>query len=230
MLTLTVALMGTVALAPDALELQAWLGSALALWCAPTLCAAHRASIKSKIGAAAARTMLVGALLLMVLFGSFLWMYRAQFRGALLTKPGQFARAQGTITTSELVYQSGGSKSGASWCVHVAYSYVVAGRPYSSELVDFDWAQASHDRDRATARLQRYPLGARVSVFYWPSDPGFAALNPAQKGSTFYFLCILLVIEACCLATVARALRAWKAGELASVRWVNAPGCQFKPK
>lgn len=207
-LALCIALAGALSLAPDDFVLHSRLALALVSWCLPTIYVAYRASRNAtqyRLTASPAGAALAAALLLAVMLGSFLWTYRAQFRGALFTRPQDFRQTSGTIAIAELVYQPGGGKSGPSWRYHVIYDYTVAGARYSSSLVNFDWVQADANRAIEAAFVQRFPPGSRVTVFYLPGNPNFAVLQPQEKGSTIYFCGALLLINACCLVTAGRA-------------------------
>jgi hypothetical protein len=64
---------------------------------------------------------------------------------------------------------------------HVAwatYDYVVQGVAYRSDRIAFE-APASRDPAVAEAKVRQYPAGQAVSVFYDPSAPGTAILEPA---------------------------------------------------
>lgn len=213
------ALGGILAFAPDNIALQSRVGGALVVWCLPTLCAAFglsKTNVKPHARTPADKQIiaLIGSSLFLLMSLLGLNLYRAQFRGALFTPPQDFARTPGTITTSERLYQPGG-KSGPSWRYHIVYDYAVSGRHYSSALVNFNWVQANRDRQVEAEFVQLYPVGREVSVFYLPNEPGFAVLDPNDKGTTPYLFGILLVIAVCCLATGVAAARSLIAGRAA---------------
>ncbi|WP_425442910.1 DUF3592 domain-containing protein [Solemya velesiana gill symbiont] len=63
----------------------------------------------------------------------------------------------------------------------IRYEYSVAGTSYSGTDVTIEriWTQ---DKAVAKSTLQRYPIGARVTVYYDPSTPRRSVLEPGMKG------------------------------------------------
>ena len=150
-------------------------------------------------------TVAVTSLFLLLCCGGFV-RFIPQFYGALLTHPRNFTQTRGRITSSQLVLQPGG-KTAASWNYRITYTYQVAGVIYSSNLMNFDWVQSSRDHTVAQRLVASYPVGLEISVFYLPSHPAFAVLDPQQKGTTISFFIGLILITLCCLKAWLHALR-----------------------
>lgn len=101
----------------------------------------------------------------------------------------QYARAsnswptvQGTVLSSrvESHRKTSGRKHRHRKTVYradVRYSYTVDGNPFTSNVVWFGQGESS-SRSRAAEIVRYYRPGAKVQVFYKPSDPGVAALRP----------------------------------------------------
>jgi len=110
-------------------------------------------------------------ILLGVIF--LVWWYFANKRGkASLTWP----TVPGTVISSGLV-QVRDSDNSVSTKAQVVYSYDVAGAAYKSTGIG-----VSGGKGRATAIVERYPVGAPVRVFYNPAKPASALLEPGTQG------------------------------------------------
>ena len=59
----------------------------------------------------------------------------------------------------------------------IQYSYEVDGRGYKSDRIDFDYPFFETEQE-AQAFLEMYPVGAPLTVYYDPDDPGAALLDP----------------------------------------------------
>gem|GEM_PF-2162197 len=71
----------------------------------------------------------------------------------------------------------------------VAYSYEAEGMIFPYNRLNY---QPSADRSQAEEVVARYPLGAAVTVYYDPADPGQSTLEPGWAGSTW----VLIVVGA----------------------------------
>jgi len=89
-------------------------------------------------------------------------------------RSSQWPFIRGIIVASELRHTNDDTS------VHIAYEYSISGKTYTSNLVSYSGlANASVERD---ALISRYPVGTKVSVYYDPSNPSRAVLQPG--GST----------------------------------------------
>lgn len=80
----------------------------------------------------------------------------------------------------------------------VEYTYVVDGKPYTNDVATFGLEPtASYDEVNADA-ARRLPRGARVQVFYDPSDPRTAAL---ERGTQESFVVPTLLVSGALLAS-----------------------------
>jgi hypothetical protein len=86
-------------------------------------------------------------------------------------------------------FYSGPNASQHTFWPDISYDYQVAGVSYSSTRVSFGglW-QIYYNRSnksQAARVLDHYPKGRQVSVFYDPSDPGIAILEPKITDRTW---------------------------------------------
>ena len=89
---------------------------------------------------------------------------------------------EGEIAHSAVLYQTDttANHGTATYKADIAYRYKVAGASYSSSRISLvDFASTSN---RAQSIAQRYPDKARVQVYYNPSDPTDAILEPGNTG------------------------------------------------
>jgi len=85
----------------------------------------------------------------------------------------------------------------------IRYAYTVDGAEYEGrDVAAGDWPYRT--ARRAAHRLQRYPMGALVSVYYDPSQPSVAILKPGLAPEVFY-----LPVLGSLLALTSLALLSW---------------------
>jgi uncharacterized protein DUF3592 len=60
----------------------------------------------------------------------------------------------------------------------VVYGYTVSGTPYSSKQISFDLFDKPGGQGRTATIVHRYPEGEKVTVYYDPSHPATAILEP----------------------------------------------------
>ncbi|NPV87117.1 MAG: DUF3592 domain-containing protein [Anaerolineae bacterium] len=68
----------------------------------------------------------------------------------------------------------------------VEYTYTVGGRQYNGSKISF--GANRFDRNTAQRKAAAYPQGASVTVFYDPSDPAKAVLEPQAAGSKVFLI------------------------------------------
>lgn len=89
--------------------------------------------------------------------------------------------ADGEIVRSDLIEHRGDDWGDApSYAADVAYVYHVDGTRYEATRIAFGYDSMRLPETVAAFKLRRYPLGARVRVFYNPQAPGDAVLEPGR--------------------------------------------------
>ena len=98
---------------------------------------------------------------------------------------------QGRITSSRLVEYSHSSEHGdsSSYGPKVEYEYGVAGQTYRGKRVSFG-SEASYNKAREQAVVERYKVGTSVEVFYDPASPADAVLERRAASSTVILLLV----------------------------------------
>ncbi len=66
--------------------------------------------------------------------------------------------------------------------LEIAYRYAAGGRPRRATCIRLGYDGRETDPARARAILERYPVGAPVTVYYDPRRPWEAALEPRVEG------------------------------------------------
>ncbi len=90
-------------------------------------------------------------------------------------------RVPGSITGNYSTLTCLSSKSGRGWEARIVYRYVVDGSAHEAGRVSGDSILCGDDRREVHGWLNaNYPVGKRVEVFYNPSDPDAAFLEPGQ--------------------------------------------------
>ncbi len=82
--------------------------------------------------------------------------------------------APGEVVSSKAVSESGG------YSPQILYQYTVTGAKHFSNVRRFGTAQ-NQTEEKANEILSRYPVGKRVAVAYFPTDPDVAALEPGNS-------------------------------------------------
>jgi len=95
---------------------------------------------------------------------------------------------QGQITDALLDYSTD-ADGGDSYSPQVTYTYAVNGRSYESQTIKFGENSYGSKR-QAQAILDRYPNGQRIAVFYDPTQPDRAVLEPGVSGGSYIVLAI----------------------------------------
>jgi hypothetical protein len=88
----------------------------------------------------------------------------------------------GTIRTAQ-IGQHSSSKGGSTYSADISYSYSVGDTRYLGTKVAFGMMSASASYARGV--LNRYPVGAEVQVYYSPTNPGTAVLEPGVHGGAW---------------------------------------------
>ena len=87
----------------------------------------------------------------------------------------KWASTSGTITESEVV--TTGSGDSQMYRPHVIYSFEVGGEEFTSAKVSTDGTWDSKWARSAQKRVNRYPMGEEVEVFYNPDLPSQSLLE-----------------------------------------------------
>lgn len=107
----------------------------------------------------------------------------------LARQASHWPHAMGTVTASEVTYQSvsTGDKSETNYTVSVNYEYSVAGTKYSSKRVTYFGVDMKHrTRDTADKQRAKYAEGSMIKVLYNPGNPADAIVE-IDIPRTFYF-------------------------------------------
>ena len=81
----------------------------------------------------------------------------------------------------------------------VTYAYSVEGKPYSSSQIAFGGTIGYNQRAKAEAKLNDYPVGKPVTVYYNPEKPSEAVLERQASGARWLSVIggILMTIGLC---------------------------------
>jgi len=92
----------------------------------------------------------------------------------------QWPTTQGVIAKSEVVLREGNKE-----ILLLSYNYAVDGREFKSSRVNNDLMQSFGGLNPRQA-VNKYPRGARVTVYYDPADPRDALLEPGASSQTVW--------------------------------------------
>lgn len=115
----------------------------------------------------------VGTAILCIVSGIGAIGYTLYLRTRLRGSDG-WQEATGTITESVVKVENSGEGPDACWC-HVVFEYLVDGRRYTGKRVEFG-DRHFLTRKKAQRHLARYPLHARVPVYFDPMNPADSVL------------------------------------------------------
>ena len=88
--------------------------------------------------------------------------------------------AEGTILRAGVRVQGRRSDEGRDYAHFVVYQYTVGGRLFQGDRIAIGGKWVSATESEARRQIERYRVGAKVRVFYDPSDPAFSVL---QRGA-----------------------------------------------
>ena len=102
----------------------------------------------------------------------------------------------GKVISSEMEARRSRSGSGYSTAYYavVLYEYIVNGQRLQSNRLTLGTPIGTGFTGGVQKKLQQYPVGSRVEVFYNPDDPTEAVLEiKAPSGSIYLFIALLIV-------------------------------------
>jgi len=86
---------------------------------------------------------------------------------------------------------------------NVQYEYSVMGKTYTGKRIAFGASRGFRSRAPAEKILERYPVGATVTVYYNPNDPADAVLErQLRSGGSLLFIGIAFALATACLLLV----------------------------
>src|ERR1051326_3471856 len=112
----------------------------------------------------------------------------------------------GTILSATLDQQTRRNSQGyhdVTYAPTVEYTYEVNGNSYRSDKINAGWT-VSYDAGTAQNKISQYQPGARVTVYYNPSDPADAVLEPKSAAGNIFMIAggIVLVLTVCISCSV----------------------------
>lgn len=120
----------------------------------------------------------------------FISSYR-DIKGIILSKSA-YSHTVGIVKVSRttLTY----SRGSADYGYQIVYEYDAQGHKYWSDLIDFNFIKAGSQENFAKAKIEKYPIGAHVTVYYQRNHPQFAVLNPEAPHSTKVYVACMLIL------------------------------------
>ncbi|MGB8644161.1 MAG: DUF3592 domain-containing protein [Anaerolineae bacterium] len=79
----------------------------------------------------------------------------------------------------------------------VEYAYSVGGQRYTSRQITFGGQRALPSPEEADVVIHKYPAGGRVQVYYDPTHPATAVLEPSQVGNVLLLLLAGVIFFGC---------------------------------
>lgn len=120
--------------------------------------------------------MLLGFLVIVGIIGFGFWLFGYYLWGvSIAIRSTGWPTATGEVISSEVCEHYG--KTGTTYSPCLTYSYSVNGRIFESNLITGAHREPG-SREDAELTVQMYAVGNKVKVFYDPSSPGIACLEP----------------------------------------------------
>ncbi len=152
-------------------------------------------------------TLFIFGVIAIVLLGLGVWFTRYGFRGLIAARAStNWPSTMGKILSAQVVEQkpvgtySGSGSRRIDYRPVLQYSYSIAGKSYGGEHRIFnDDVIVYGSIQKAQAAIRNYPAGKIVQVFYDPSHPAYAVLEPGKAGPSWRsltsgLLCLLLAL------------------------------------
>ena len=93
---------------------------------------------------------------------------------------------QGEILASDVNYWS--DEDGDYYQPEVTFEYTVADRRYEASRINFSSDTSYNTNDDAQAVTNRYPVGQTIPVYYDPTEPDTAVLEPGATAGSYLLL------------------------------------------
>ena len=101
----------------------------------------------------------------------------------------------GSVIVSEVTVSSQRNSSNQPiklYGTDIQYDYQVGGQSFTGNSVTLGGTIETNKRGRNDALVARYPCGRKVRVYYDPSDPATAILEPGELGGVFNMMMVAL--------------------------------------
>ncbi len=130
-----------------------------------------------------------GGAVLFLLVG--VWLAWSALRDLLLKRASKHWPSIEGEVVSATIREMGSTTNGRNttfYLPQVEYAYSVGDKRYTSHQIGFGGGRALPSQQEADVVIHKYPAGERVKVYYDPSRPGPAVLEPAQAGNVLLLL------------------------------------------
>lgn len=163
------------------------------------------ATSTARPGGQPTRTLVVGLVIAAAALFGYTRLYR-EWRTADVSST--WPTTPGTVTASSItMHQRGSAKT---WTAHVAYVYNVSGATHRGTLIHLGGFPSYDSETEARAVQARYAEGATPVVFYDPTNPATAVLEPgaaAARSSLALGATLLALVLALGLLVVFQSVR-----------------------
>lgn len=121
--------------------------------------------------------------------GYIAWVY---FRQSMVRRSRSWPTTTGTVVRSELnrsTSLTGPSRTpNRTFGARIEYNYMVGTRVYRGTTISVGGTFDTSSNDRAQEWLDKYPLGATVTVSYDPTHPEICCLEHSHEAALFGYL------------------------------------------
>lgn len=104
-------------------------------------------------------------------------------------------KTSGTVEKSELSIRQDTDSDGSSsttYAAHVVYSYQVEGKQLNNDKIGF--GSVLGGRKKAEMKVEEYPVGKVVAVYYDPKDPTKSVIEPVATSFSILLVAGILLI------------------------------------
>lgn len=137
-------------------------------------------------------TQKIGALIFFIIFLA-IGLFIGKVGWELFEKSGNsglWPATQGIVIDSHI--ETSRSDGTTMYSAEVLYEYSVSGKKYSSNSIDFSETSSSA-ASYANKIVDKYPKESVLSVYYNPSDPYEAVLEPGRKFSDYWIIGVSVI-------------------------------------
>jgi hypothetical protein len=120
-----------------------------------------------------------------------------------------YVKTQGTITQASFMEADVDDRRswGCQYEVMLRYEYEIGGRRFSSAKVERAKDVVCSSDATLNTVLDRYRVGKHVTVFYAPSNPEFAILEPGVQTSPYVGIAFIGILDASLLVALCWCIR-----------------------
>ncbi|MDX2161615.1 MAG: DUF3592 domain-containing protein [bacterium] len=146
----------------------------------------------------AAGMVAAGIVAALALFFLFQWVKGRQRTAA----SAAWSSTTGRVIAASVVRSARTGNSGGAYYPSIMYQYQVNGQQYTGNRLHFGARMGTGFYQQVQARVNEFPVGSAVTVYYDPSNPADAVLERTTSGGALQLIMVMVLFGAALLVAV----------------------------